>query len=86
MFPGEGGVVSSSFVGTFLVVGGVVSSSYAQEEWRSIVTLGEAGNIVEESIWNIVVCCCGGMGEHCCVQECCYKQSKVVWGMTLQEE
>ncbi len=87
--PSEGGVVSSSYVGAFSSEGGAISSSYAQEERGSTVAAREVGSIAKGSIiggaWNITTCC-GGVGEHCCIQECYYEQSKAMRGTTLQEE
>jgi len=36
--------------------------------------------------WSITAYYCEVMGEHCCIQECCCKQSEIVCETTLQEE
>jgi hypothetical protein len=92
--PGEGGVVSSSCVGALSSEGGAIRSSYAQEEWGSTVASegalllqGKWGALLRGALlggaWNITTSCCGGMGKHCCIQECYYEQSKSMQGTTL---
>ncbi len=44
------------------------------------------GGSIRGGTWNITTCCCGGVGEYFCIQECYYDQSKTMRWMTLQEE
>jgi hypothetical protein len=76
---GEGGALSSIYVGALLGEGGVVSSSSVWEEQ------GKQGALLRGA-WSITTYYCGGVGEHCYIQECCCEQSEIVWGTTLQEE